>query len=167
MEGTIRMKGLFKSAVAIGAGLTVGKYLGGVINAGFNSIFLGVAVFGAEKGDEPDRYPDVTRLVHREGDLEKVDFNKVLAEAKSKGYKYSKNAIHNNDYLMKYNDGYFRIGLVDITYGVINEGKEIDVYFNGKNRPITIENDLGIGIVLPIRTDGELEGSVIVEVKGE
>lgn len=52
MEGTIRMKGLFKSAVAIGAGLTVGKYLGGVIIAGFNSIFLGVAVFGAEKGDE-------------------------------------------------------------------------------------------------------------------
>lgn len=117
--------------------------------------------------DEPDRYPDVTRLVHRAGDLEKVDFNKVLAEAKSKGYKYSKNSIHNNDYLMKYNDSYFRIGLVDITYGVIDEGKEIDVYFNGKNRPITIENDLGIGIVLPIRTDGELEGSIIIEVKGE
>lgn len=117
--------------------------------------------------DEPDRYPDVTRLVHRAGDLEKVDFNKVLAEAKSKGYKYSKNSIHNNDYLMKYNDGYFRIGLVDITYGVIDEGEKIDVYFNGKNRPITIENDLGIGIVLPIRTDGELEGSIIIEVKGE
>lgn len=114
--------------------------------------------------DEPDRYPDVTRLVHRAGDLEKVDFNKVLAEAKSKGYKYSKNAIHSNDYLMKYNDSYFRIGLVDITYGVIDEGKEIDVYFNGKNRPITIENDLGIGIILPIRTDGELEGSIIVEI---
>ena len=52
MEGTIRMKGLFKSAVAIGAGLTVGKYLGGVINAGFNGIGLGVAALGAEKGDE-------------------------------------------------------------------------------------------------------------------
>ena len=117
--------------------------------------------------DEPDRYPDVTRLVHRAVDLEKVDFNKVLAEAKSKGYKYSKNAIHSNDYLMKYNDSYFRIGLVDITYGVLDEGEKINVYFNGKNRPITIENDLGIGIVLPIRTDGELEGSVIVEVKGD
>lgn len=114
--------------------------------------------------DEPNRYPDVTRLVHRAGDLETVNFNKVLAEAKSKGYKYSKNAIHNNDYLMKYNDSYFRIGLVDITYGVIDEGEEIDVYFNGKNRPITIENDLGIGIILPIRTDGELEGSIIVEI---
>lgn len=82
--------------------------------------------------DEPDRYPDVARLIARTGDLEKIDFNKVLAEAKSKGYKYSKSAIHNNDYLMKYNDGYFRIGLVDITYGVIDEGKEIDVYFSNK-----------------------------------
>lgn len=67
------------------------------------------------------------------------------------------NAIHSNDYLMKYNDSYFRIGLVDITYGVLDEGEKINVYFNGKNRPITIENDLGIGIVLPIR----------VEVKGD
>lgn len=117
--------------------------------------------------DEPNRYPDVARLIARTGDLEKVDFNKVLAEAKSKGYKYSKSAIHNNDYLMKYNDGYFRIGLVDITYGVIDEGKEIDVYFSNKNRPITIENNLGIGIILPIRTtDEEPEGSVIIEVKG-
>lgn len=118
--------------------------------------------------DEPERYPDVTRLVHRAGDLEKVDFNKVLAEAKSKGYKYSKNAIHSNDYLMMYNDGYFRIGLVDITYGVIDEGEKIDVYFNGKNRPITIENDLGIGIVLPIRYDSEtIEDVTIIEAKGE
>lgn len=68
---------------------------------------------------------------------------------------------------MKYNDGYFRIVLVDITYGIIDEGKEIDAYFNGKNRPITIQNNLGIGIVLPIRTDGELESSIIIELKGE
>lgn len=65
---------------------------------------------------------------HRAVDLEKVDFNKVLAEAKSKGYKYSKNAIHSNDYLMKYNDSYFRIGLVDITYGVLDEGEKINVF---------------------------------------
>ena len=32
MEGTIRMKGLFKSAVAIGAGLTVGGNMKKLIN---------------------------------------------------------------------------------------------------------------------------------------
>jgi hypothetical protein len=52
MEGTIGLIGLFKSAVVIGAGLTVGKYLGEVINAVFNGIGLGIAVIGAEKGNE-------------------------------------------------------------------------------------------------------------------
>ena len=52
MEGTIGLICLFKSAVVIGAGLTVGKYLGEVINAGFDGIGLGVAVFGAKKGNK-------------------------------------------------------------------------------------------------------------------
>lgn len=117
-----------------------------------------------EMCDEPARYPDVTRLINRDGDVEKVDFNKVLAKAKSKGYKYTKNAIHSNEYLMKYNGSYFRMALVDITYGILDEGKEIDVYFNSNTRPITIENDLGIGIILPIRGDGEyIDGGIIIE----
>ena len=105
--------------------------------------------------DEPERYPDVARLIVTGGEEGKIDFNRVLAEAKSKGYKYSKNAIHSNDYLMRYNGAYFRMALVDITYGIIDEGEETTVYFNGKLRPLTIQNDLGIGIVLPIRCDGE------------
>lgn len=119
-----------------------------------------------EMCDEPERYPDVTRLIIRGGELGKIDFNKVLAEAKSKGYKYTKNSIFNNNYLMRYNDSYFRIALVDITYSVIDEGKEIKVYFNGKNRPMVIQNDLGIGMILPIRADGDYVDvdSVIIEV---
>ena len=116
--------------------------------------------------DEPNRYPDVTRLIISGGEEGKIDFNKVLAEAKSKGYKYTKNAIHNNDYLMYYNGAYFRMGLVDITYGIIDDGKAIDVQFNGKLRPLTIQNDLGIGIILPIRYDSDtLEGSVIIDAE--
>lgn len=105
--------------------------------------------------DEPERYPDVARLIVTGGEEGKIDFNRVLAEAKSKGYKYSKNAIHSNEYLMRYNGAYFRMALIDITYGIIDEGEETTVYFNGKLRPLTIQNDLGIGIVLPIRWDGE------------
>lgn len=117
-----------------------------------------------EMCDEPERYPSIARLINRGADVEKVDFNKILAKAKSEGYKYSKTAIHSNSYLMKYKDLYFRMALVDITFSILNDGKEIDVYFMGKNRPITIENDLGIGIILPIRGDGEyIEGSIIIE----
>ena len=108
-----------------------------------------------EMCSEPERYPEVGRLISFNGEPEKIDFNEVLAEAKSRGYKYGKYAIHSNDYLMRYKGGYFRIGLVDITYGILDEGEAVDVYFNGHLRPITIQNDLGIGIVLPIRYDGE------------
>lgn len=118
-----------------------------------------------EMCEEPERYPDVTKLIKFEGDVEKINLNKVLAEAKSKGYKFTKNAIYSNDYLMHYNGAYFRMALVDITYGILDEGKEIDVYFSGKLRPITIQNDLGVGIILPIRYDSESLGDVtIVEV---
>lgn len=115
--------------------------------------------------EEPDRYPDVTRLIPTSGDEGKIDFNKVLAEAKSKGYKYTKNAIHNNDYLMRYNGAYFRVALIDITYGILDDGQETTVLFNGQYRPLTIKNDLGIGIILPIRYDGEPDGQFnVIEV---
>ena len=115
--------------------------------------------------DNPKLYPDVTRLINFNDDIEKINLNRVLAEAKSKGYKYSSRAIHSNEFLMHYKEAYFRIALVDITYGVIDEGEEIDVYYFGKLRPITIKNDLGVGIILPIRYDDEhFEGSVVIEV---
>lgn len=118
-----------------------------------------------EMCSEPDRYPDVTKLVRFEGEAKKIDLNKVIAEAKSKGYKFTKNAIYSNDYLMRYNDAYFRMALVDITYGVLDEGEEITVYFNEKFKPITIQNDLGIGVILPIRYDGDtFDGAAVIEV---
>lgn len=113
--------------------------------------------------EEPDRYPDVTRLIASGGEEGKIDFNKVLAEAKSQGYKYTKNSIHNNDYLMHYEGAYFRMGLVDITYGILDDGQETTVYFHGKHRPLVIKNDIGIGLILPIRYDGdEPEHTVII-----
>lgn len=118
-----------------------------------------------EMCDEPDRYPDVSRLISFNGEMDKIDFNKVLAEAKSKGYKYSKTEIHNNGYLMHYNGAYFRVALIDITYGILDEGQEVDVWFLGKHRPITIQNDIGVGIVLPIRYEGEHPEWTIIEAK--
>lgn len=105
--------------------------------------------------DEPDRYPPVTRLIPQGGEDGKIDFNKVLAEAKSKGYKYTKNSIYRNDYLMRYNGAYYRMGLIDITYGILDDGQETSVSFHGKHRPLGLENEIGVGIVLPIRYNGD------------
>lgn len=104
-----------------------------------------------EMCSEPDRYPDVKKLIPSGGTKGKIDLNSVLAEAKSAGYKYTKNAIYSNDYLMCYKGAYFRLALIDITYGILNDGQEIDVWFNGKHRPLTIKNEIGMGIIMPVR----------------
>ena len=142
---------------------------GGEYNAFCNSYSLALTTESCgelQMCPEPDRYPKLEHLVRFDGDEDRIDFNKVLAEAKSKGYKFTKNAIHSNEYLMHYNGEYFRIALIDITYGIIDEGKETTVWFHGKLRPMTITNSLGIGVLLPIRYEGTPdEGTVVIEAK--
>lgn len=111
---------------------------------------------------EPDRYPGVSRLLNYDGAEGKIDFSKVIAEAKSKGYKYTKNTIYSNDYLLKYDGAYFRIPLLDITYGIIDDGNDATVYHvSGPRRSITITTDIGVAVVMPVFIDGEPEGTVI------
>ena len=116
--------------------------------------------------EDPDRYPPVTNLIKYDGDEGKIDINKVIAEAKSKGYKLKKSELMSNGYLMHYGGAYFRIGLLDSTYGIINDGKEAIVYHvTGARRPLTITTDIGVGVIMPVHIDGEPDESVIIEVE--
>jgi hypothetical protein len=112
-------------------------------------------------------YPDVTGLINCDGIGHNIDFTKVLAEAKSKGYKLTKSEIHSNKYLLHYDGAYFRIGLLDITYGIINDGKEATVYHKEGNSgsPMTIVNELGYAVVMPVRIEGGPdEESIVIEI---
>lgn len=141
------------------------EFEGGKYNSFTNSYSLALTTETCgelEMCEEPERYPDVARLIASGGEEGKIDFNKVLAEAKSKGYKYTKNSIHNNDYLMHYEGAYFRMGLVDITHGIIDDGQETTVYFHGKFRPLVIKNNIGISLILPIRYDGDEPEHIVI-----
>lgn len=63
---------------------------------------------------------------------------------------------------MHYNGAYFRIALVDITYGIIDDGEAVKVFGQGANRPITIQNDIGIAMIMPVRME-DPEGCIIIE----
>lgn len=108
-------------------------------------------------------YPDVTRLINCNGDKSEIDISKVLAEAKSKGYRLKKSEVTGNHYVMHYNNSYFRMGLIDISYSIINNGKPVTVYNeeNRRNSPITVVNDLGYMLVMPVRIE-ELDDSLVV-----
>lgn len=105
-----------------------------------------------------------------EGDERKVDFNKVLAEAKSLGYKLKKSEIFANHSLFHYDGSYFRMALVDITFGIIDDGEEATVYHVPNSiKPMYIKTSVGLAMVLPINRTTEDperdEGKIIVELE--
>ena len=116
--------------------------------------------------EEPDRYPKVDNLVKFNGEEDTIDFTRVMAEAKSKGYKYTKSMIYSNDYLMLFKSSYYRIGLFDATFGIIDDGNPVTVFKERThNRPMTIVNDIGIAVVMPVRLDETPdENTVVIEV---
>ena len=112
---------------------------------------------------ETGTYPDVTRLITYDGIENKINFTKVIAKAKSKGYKLKKSEVNGNNYLMFYEGLYFRIGLLDATFGIINDGKEAAVYHTKNGiKPITIKTNIGVCVIMPIRYESEPDDGVII-----
>ena len=97
-------------------------------------------------------YPDITRLIDFSGQEGKINFSKVFAEAKSKGYKLKKSEILNSHFLMHHDGAYYRLGLVDISFGIINDGEDASVFYvPGEYRSkLTINNNLGVCVVMPV-----------------
>lgn len=118
---------------------------------------------------EPERYPKVTHLVKYDGDEKQLNIKRVIAEAKTLGYKLKKSEILQNKYLMHFDGAYFRIALLDATYGIIADNDPVTVYHTtGARRPMTIKNDIGVCVIMPLFINDELdEDVVVIEVEGE
>lgn len=112
--------------------------------------------------ENPDKYLQVGKMVTYDGEGKEIDFNSILAEAKSKGYKLKKSEVETGDdfkYVLYYDGAYFKIGLLDATYSIINDGETATVYHkNGsKFSPMIIKNNIGVCVVLPFNYKGEDE----------
>lgn len=122
---------------------------------------------------DANNYLDVAKMVTYKGTKREIDFTKVLAEAKSKGYKLKKAEVEgggNFCYIMKYDGAYFKIGLLDATYGIIDNGEKAEVYHQDGKRtsPIVIKNNIGVAVVLPLNYNVENvknDGKVVIEVE--
>lgn len=113
--------------------------------------------------------PDVSRLIHFDGDVRTIDFKRIFAEAKTRGYKLNKTEFRNGEYLMRYDGAYFKLALLDSSFSIIDNGDEATVYKpSGANRkPLVIKNDIGIAVIMPIFVDGdpEADGKVVIEAE--
>ena len=84
--------------------------------------------------------------------VDNFDVNTILAEAKAKGYKYKKSEIgqcQDFQYCFKYKEGYFKVGLLDKAFSIIDDGKEAEVYYNGAKGLLFIKTSIGIAGILP------------------
>lgn len=107
--------------------------------------------------DSDGTYPNVGRMIKRDGVAALADIGKLIAEAKSKGYKLTKSEVNGGEkFIVRCNDTYYRLGLIDITYSIIDDGRHVNIYQSkDKFSPITIENDIGVCLVLPVKLDEE------------
>lgn len=120
-----------------------------------------------------DRYPNVARLITFEGHEEKIDFAKVFAAAKAEGYKLKKSEVdgHKFQYLMRYRSVYFKLGLIDSAFAIIDDGKEATVYIKKHTvAPITIETSIGVCTVMPMRLTDEYvqeNNCIVIDVESK
>lgn len=114
-------------------------------------------------------YFDVEKVIQYRGEKREVDFNKVMAEAKSKGYKLKKSEVEIGEdfkYLLRYDNAYFKIGLLDATYRIINDGEKAMVWHleGNKTAPMIIKNKIGVCLILPFNYNEEKNGVTVIEV---
>lgn len=123
-----------------------------------------IELFDKEQGN----YPDVARLVNFDGNIINIDFHKVIAEAKSKGYKLNKGEVdYHYKYLMLFDESYYKIGLLEATISIIDDGNPMLSYkIEGPNRTLTVKNDIGVCLIMPVRYDGDPEddGKIVIRV---
>ena len=115
------------------------------------------------------KYPDVAKLLRFDGIKKKINFSEVIAEAKSKGYRLNKGEVdHRFKYLMLYDGTYYKIGLIDATFGIIDTGETAMTYHpDGEKMPLTIQNDLGIAVIMPvwIKDDTDMDEHVVITIE--
>lgn len=109
----------------------------------------------------PEMYVKLQKMIAKKGRAVSVDIGKAIAVAKSLGYKISGKEVvgsgYDFNYAFYYDGAYYKVGLVDATYAVLDAGTECIVYHEEgqKKQPIVIENEIGIAIILPFYYDGD------------
>lgn len=94
--------------------------------------------------------------------VENINFNDILSEAKSKGFKPIKQEIKYGEcakYYLHFRNAYYKIGLLNKGYSIIDGGKYQEVFYRGSKEPLYIYNSLGIVMLLPVRIDIALRDS--------
>lgn len=111
-------------------------------------------------------YLNVQSMINIPFDYEEVDLNKVLSAAKAKGYKYKGSELdsYKFTYAWHYRDAYFKVGILDQAYSIVNDGKNAKVYYTSGVSILYIETSVGLAGILPMRWDTGV-GKIVIETE--
>ena len=97
--------------------------------------------------------------------IEKVNLNKILAEAKANGYKYKMSELASGEftYYFRYKEGFYKVGILDQAYSIINDGEEAEVYYSGAKNVLLIKTNIGIAGILPFyHNNANMNGKILI-----
>ena len=97
--------------------------------------------------------------------MEELDLNSVLAQAKSKGYKFKKSELYEDTlYFLHYKNNYYKIALLDKAYSIINNNEKAEIYHSGqKYSTLFIKNNIGITGICPYKLEDK-SNYIIIEI---
>lgn len=119
--------------------------------------------------EDGTNYFDVDKLLDVKGYkvVTGIDLQSVLAEAKSRGYKYTKANKNNLNYIFHFidSDGYFNLFLLDKAYSIIAGGENEEIYYYNKKSMLIIKNSIGMVAILPFNhaSNAKKENAVYIE----
>lgn len=92
-----------------------------------------------------------------------VDLSSVLAKAKAKGYRLKKKEYTDFAYAWKYKDAYFKVGLLDLAFAIINDGNKVKVHYTDPGSIMIIETSIGFAGILPFYRSDASNKIIIIE----
>lgn len=110
-------------------------------------------------------YFNVKYFIDFSGSMEELDLNSVLAQAKSKGYKFKKSELYEDTlYFLHYKNNYYKIALLDKAYSIINNNEKAEIYHSGqKYSTLFIKNNIGITGICPYKLEDK-SNYIIIEI---
>lgn len=107
--------------------------------------------------DDDKFFHDLSSIIKFTDYSGQFNYTRMLADAKSDGYILKLSAIKYSSgyfpyYYVRHGDGYFTLGLIDVSYAIINDGKNCRVYHDKSNRraPMILKNDVGMCAMMPV-----------------
>lgn len=123
-------------------------------------------------------YVDVVSVLKEanSGESTKIDIQAILSKAKAEGYKFNSKLLSgtgfNNlkeKFLIKFNDTYINVALLDYAFSIINDGKPAEVVYVSQFGGVWITTSVGRAMVLPIRynENNKNTGEIIIDAMEE